>query len=356
MSKCKIAVVCFVVGLFVSVSGGVAEAIIMDGTGSFAEGYQIGFDIGYRIDEGGGGGHIVTGGKLFFGTDEDSGKQYMAFTMPLNFVDNTYGYGEKSTVVDNSQLDWAVKADKPNHTFKDLLNSDSFGSGKTGYLPLTLNKTNGQTELVVDYIAEIKDVATGIIVDYRSGGFNERDSIVDGEKYVQSQGGVISGSTDGILDIVTTLETNIKNFATAAEIANGADSKNITESTSGVIALSPELQTTAAGDPPNYAPVDASFNDWIFEIGYEFEFAAGTFGEGWNDLSLAFTEGEFGDDIGRLNFITVGASHVSPHKDISGLLNGIEITPIHNPVPEPGTFLLFGIGLAGMGILRKNRA
>lgn len=81
-----------VVGLFVSVPGGVAEAITLEGTGSFAEGYQLGFDISYRIDEGTGGGHLVTGRKLFFGTDEDNGKQYMAFTMPLDFVDNTLDF------------------------------------------------------------------------------------------------------------------------------------------------------------------------------------------------------------------------------------------------------------------------
>ena len=237
-----------VVGLFVSVPGGVAEAIVMDGTGSVAEGYQLGFDISYRVEGGnvddGFHGHLVQGGKLFFGTDARTGKQYMAFTMPLDFVDNTYGFLNDN---DNSQVDWTEKSGKPNHTFKDLLNSDSFGLDKKdkGYLPLTLIKVKGTTKLVVDYIAEIREGEgkDASIVDYRSGGFIVREDVdpITGEKYVQSQGKVISGNTTGILNIVTTLETNINKFASPDDIANGVGG------TSGVIALSPELMHKADG-------------------------------------------------------------------------------------------------------------
>ncbi len=61
-------------------------------------------------------------------------------------------------------------------------------------------------------------------------------------------------------------------------------------------------------------------------------------------------EGVLGDAEGRL-----AAAHCR-YGTINGVTHGVLLTPVPEPIPEPGMLGLFGLGLIGLGVMRRRRA
>src|SRR5690606_165144 len=108
------------------------------------------------------------------------------------------------------------------------------------------------------------------------------------------EGTVVSGDASAILEIATSLEYNIHQFATPDDIADGT----------GVIADSPAATVNPDG---SYTPIDPTFADWIYEVGYELLFDKDTFDPvKWADPTLV------------LSLIGLGEAHASPSKEKFG--------------------------------------
>ncbi|MBC8441299.1 MAG: PEP-CTERM sorting domain-containing protein [Deltaproteobacteria bacterium] len=84
-----------------------------------------------------------------------------------------------------------------------------------------------------------------------------------------------------------------------------------------------------------YTTTDPNNSDWIFEVIYEFKLAGIT-----------------GFDINNFNIDII---HVSPNKIGKNKVYTDPPTPPTNPVPEPATMLLFGIGLLGIGAIGRKK-
>lgn len=298
--------------------GHAASAITVDGLLDPGEGYSIGFEIPFLDDKG----NTIGGGQLWFGTNPD-GTQAFYFKMPKEFVDNTYGTGS---------IGWSKT-----HTFDDLLGSDSLGTdSKKSGSPLVLFFNDGETQVVVDYIAQFQEETTDsagkkiTVTTYRSGGVGT-DTLTKNQKYKDNEGDVIKGDASAILEIATSLEYNINSYASAHP---------------DVIVNSPQATVNPDG---SYTPVDPTFANWIYEVGYELLFAPGTFDPvKWTDPTLV------------LSLIGLGESHVSPSKEKFGGYGDATCIFGCSPsrqvdVPEPGTLGLLGAGLAAAAVARRRR-
>lgn len=289
--------------------------------------YQLGFTVDFNTTSG-----LVKNGQLWFG--QDAGGQFLYFGMPLGFVDNTYG--------DNA-IGWAK-----GHSFGDLLGSDSLGTGKkvgTGtQFTFTVNGSASPTLVVNDYIAGVVcDTAVypgcnkGDVVDYRSGGIGTGADA----NLTKNEGLVVSGTGAGnILEIATSLEWNLNEYPSYI----GAADSPVTDSS-----YNPNL-----GDAPL----------WIYNIGYEIQFAPNTFD------STRWLSADPG--TGALSLIQLGTSHVSPPKSPlsgtqppPGCISGcggepppdvcvVNCVPEQNDVPEPPALLLVGGALAALGWSRRR--
>jgi len=297
-----------------------ALGFIVDGKfDGAAEGYSLGFSLSFNLE----GGASVSGGQLFFGTDTSpggTGDYFLYFAMPTDYATNIYssdkGVGGRD--------------------FKSFVNSDSLGTaGKRANLtkrkpakpaqPFLLNPVNSsgqQLQLAVDYLAtDDKKNPTF----YRSGGIAtvEVGSDQDNTDLRKNEGKVIAGDADGVKQIATSLEYNIANFATAAEIRNGT----------GVIANSPH----------------ATNSDWLQEYAYELRFDSTMFDTAWTNADTA------------LSFLDLGGAHVSPRgkkftidfKCISSCGGSGQPPPLS--VPEPGSLSLAALGLVALGLRRRRR-
>jgi len=269
-----------------------------------ATGYQLGFSVPFVDDKGA----TIGGGKLYFGINSADSTQFLYFQMPLTYVDNTYGANQSQGWTDIGK----------NHSLDDLLGSDSLGSTDKKGLPFSWNGNSGK----IDYLAyqegvigqndKGKDIKGPIA--YLSAGFADANTNKDTGGHVADKkidGAISAGSTASIVQIATSLEY--------------------------------DLQVV---DPT--ATTDSSLNpNWIPEVGYEIQFAAGTFDASeWLDSSIA------------LSLIQLGNPHVSPslanfdhYGDPTCIVGcGTATTPL------PASLPLFAGGLGVVGWLARRRS
>ena len=271
------------VGLGVAFRDRLCPAASLTADGLLDPGYQLGFNIGFIDDMG----NAIGDGKLYFGINGADNSQFLYFQMPLAYVDNTYGT--------NADASWTK-----GHTFDNLLGSDALGSDKSN-MPFTWNSNSGQ----IDYIAGVPDPNCTekkcAAISYRSGGFG--DTATNDGATDKNDGKVLTGNTNGIVEVATSLEYNL----------NTVDSTATTNS------------SLLAG--------------WIKEVGYEIQFAAGTFNASdWLDATAA------------LSLISLGSPHVSPSKEKFASYDTPVCIKGCSAVPLPAALPLMFSGLSGLGL------
>jgi hypothetical protein len=286
-----------------------ASPILADG--KLDSTYQLGFSVGFLDDQG----HAIGDGRLYFGISSDD-TQFLYFQLPPSYVDNTYGA--------TAAVDWSH-----DHKFKDLLGSDRFGvtdkNQETGGFEWDGNS------VTFDYIAAVCDQVDAhgkcqkgtTITDYRSGGVGS--ALNDGATS-KNDGSINAGSAADIIEIATSLEYDFDQYG----MTYLTDSPAMTSNTPGDISY-----------------VSALAPNWIYEVGYEIQFAPGTFNDSlWLDPDHA------------PGLITLGIVHASPNKK-SYVEYGtpqcvLGCSP--NSAPEPGSALLLGVGLGVLAWAKRRKS
>ena len=245
--------------------------------------------------------------------------------VPLTINDNTYGA--------NSASDWAPKV----HTFDQLLGSDKW--------EVTLPVIDGtDVVLTLDYIASVggdeSNAFDAQIEEKGKKGEEDKKRKKNKKGKKGKKGKSEAEYTDRGLNDLVVVETSLSyNFEklglSSADLARVFGKSKDSPSVSG-----------------DY-DFDAPYERWLPEIMYEFSIEKVAFDGKVLDL-VALAE-------------TLGVVHMSPNKlggnKIYAFGDPIPFSSVPGPtalpissVPEPGTLALFGIGLVGLGFMRRRKA
>jgi hypothetical protein len=294
---------------------------------ALAEGYTTGWQIGF-VDQNG---KSMGNGQVWFGTDKVTGDQFLYVLLPTGFVDNTYGA--------NISPAWSKANGGPGkHTFSDLLGSDSEGQGPafqwTDQNDASHNTFATANSARVDYIADCSaDAAvcdtnpSNATADYRSAGVGSKGTgVVDGTNGAGSNwkniDASLTGSASSIKEIATSLEYDLQNIDPTA--------------------------TTDSSLSPN----------WVKEVGYEYEFAPGTFDANtWNNPTMTLQNINNTPTPVVPGVLSLGDFHVSPPTKQFGSFTPPCLigSPTCGQVPEPGSVALIASGLAAMAWYTRRR-
>ncbi|MGK0169798.1 MAG: hypothetical protein ACI9W2_001521, partial [Gammaproteobacteria bacterium] len=181
----------------------------------------------------------VSGGFVALG--ENAGGQYLYFSNPRGFVDNSYG--DRDATFASGSIGWG-RTNK--HRFSQLTGSDramfEFSAG------------GSMTTVELDYLSE-----TG------SGGANS-DFVSLGT------GGHGSGSFAQLTQVASSLQYNLATYS-------DTNLQEYSPHAAGVGGSTSDAADYVLTDAASCTSVDCgtNFDEWIYEAGYELHFAAGTF-------------------------------------------------------------------------------
>ncbi|MCZ6664242.1 MAG: PEP-CTERM sorting domain-containing protein [Gammaproteobacteria bacterium] len=333
-----------------ALGAGPAGAIVADGkldAGMYQRVFEVVWDVTALSGPGSNPTQSMVGdtikGVIAFG--EMGGKQYFYYALPKEFNDNSYGA---------NVIGWEATK----HNFDKLSGSDDH--------QFIFDTTGGTLDVTLDYIATAPNKDATQATEIASAGINQ-DTNISGTPENDERGAFAtvnqkldgslnSGDKSVIEEIATSLEWNIQNIGSFNDDGNPANrTGGHTYDTDS---------PTADLDYSN--PSEA---DWLYEMGYEVEFAGGTF-LNWLDAdpSVVVIDGQTDDnnlvllDI-TIGNVTIGSLHASPHKldmNFSGIVcsdlssTACDGQPPSTGVPEPGSLSLFGIGIAGAALLRRR--
>ncbi len=265
--------------------------LVADGKFDATEGYQLGITFGINDTHG-----TTNYGKLYFG--QDAGGQYLYIQMPLGYVDNVYGAPANDT-----GTGWFS-----GHSFLDLLQGDSQG--------ITWKAANNTTtHVTLDYLADCGSAGNGACSPsgYKSSGIGASGTGgagTSGWQSVSYDNG--SGSGSALKQVATSLEYNLNT------VIGG---------------------TGANTDSPLANP------NWIKDVGYELQFAAGTFNaQDWVDKAKA------------PGLISLDAPGVAPSKKTFKDYTTPSCTfGCNGTAPEPSTNWLLALGAAALLWFARRR-
>ena len=334
-----------------------ARAISIDGflsPGEYAYVYGIEYEYGRdRVP--------VSGGVVAFATDA-SGDHYLYYQAPTAMIDNTWGC-EVGTGATCTQID--RYRDDP-HTFRRLWLSDSFGA--IGDRMALLNTAAGDIKFQVDVVASNLGAADAVgsgAQAFLPGGFGNGWLGPD----LVANNGFLQDAADNarfFLDVMTSTAWNVANFGPGGTGAIAqADLDNalafLYKERPGVFRDSPATDASYS-DPTVDNPIapdgltlydDSLFSGWNYLVTLEMKIDGSLFPNGaWTDPAnhqlVPCPEG--GNCLGLLD---LGGAHFSNNKlGGSSILNPVGIEFI---VPEPGTLLLVGAGVAYLAMLGRRR-
>jgi hypothetical protein len=262
-----------------------SAVIVADGKLGTNE-YQLGFQMQMLDSYGASLGYA----KLYFGENGASGDQFLYIQLPTAYVDNTYGNNDS----------WSGT-----HLFTDLLSGDK------------QSISWGGNTLTMDYLECTSNASATCSAGYASGGGGGTSGFG-----TASAGGATGSNTynDGSFSGTALAKGSVKDVATSLEY---------------------NLKNVNSGATTNW---DSSNPNWIKEVGYEVEFAPGTFNAAdWIDKAKA------------PGLISISDPSVSPSK--KAFKDYLPPTCIYGcaNVPEPGTNVLLGVGAMSLLWFARRR-
>lgn len=283
---------------------GSAWAINIDGFYSTTEGYSQLFALSYRMADG----TVLTGGTLAWGSDASG--QYLYFSAPLGFVDNSYGA---------NAIGWGAKG----HTFDDLLKSD--------HAHMNFFTLSGTADAYIDYIAY--NNTTGL---YGSCGTTPAANSPYKNQCDSAGSDLLSQQI--ITDVASSLQYNINNFSGGP--------------------IDPLVDSPYAD--PNYQNIQVGYEGWQYKLAYEVAFAPGTFDPtiwGTSDannvnLMLQFLDPHASPN--KLNATTPPDVCIGPNCGPPDICIGVSCVPTSVPAPGALALMLGGFGALALGRRRRR--